>query len=402
MPFTYTNRKGITHTLYRKIGADGKLRYVFGRNVVGEPVDELPQGYRVSESPNGIVSVARDRPSLIRPEEIAAVEAEVQRHPRAKDYRLAVKEKRIEIYAKVGADAVDIYRDMLAASFVPPGKEAAMREIDERFAQFVPVLRIILRDPERRIFGVEQLFSERRGEVWRKLKQTGEIATLAGEVVPVLPTVAYVFVPPIPEPSPRASRKRQSAKSAGKRSRAQPTSVHQLKVTLLHSQPPIWRRIAVPSDMTLGALHYVLQLAMGWSDSHLHSFQIGKTTYGDPEMLQELGDADEWTASLARVAPSTRSRLLYTYDFGDNWEHDIQVEAVGPPAPGLQYPVCLAGRWAGPPDDCGGIWGYVDLLEALADPDHPEHDDMMEWTGGPIDPEAFDLEEVNRRLARLP
>lgn len=190
--------------------------------------------------------------------------------------------------------------------------------------------------------------------------------------------------------------------SARKRTKPQPVSVHQLKVTLLHASPPIWRRIAVPSDMPLGGLHYVLQLAMGWTDSHLHEFRVGKTTYGDPEMLQELGDADEWEAPLARVAPRRGSRVRYTYDLGDNWEHDILVEKVGPPEAGMPYPVCLAGERASPPDDCGGVWGYADLLEALADPKHPEHDGMMEWSGGPIDPEAFDPDEVNRQLARLP
>jgi hypothetical protein len=199
-----------------------------------------------------------------------------------------------------------------------------------------------------------------------------------------------------------APTNKEDAMSPRKRAKPQPASVHQLKVTLLHLSPPVWRRLAIPSDMPLGALHYVLQLAMGWDDSHLHDFRVGKTTYGDPEMLEELGDADEWEASLAEVAPRRGSRLRYTYDYGDNWEHDIVVEQVGPPMPDVRYPVCVAGERAGPPDDCGGVWGYADLLEALADPNHPEHGWMLEWAGGPIDPEAFDLDEVNKRLARLP
>jgi hypothetical protein len=124
-------------------------------------------------------------------------------------------------------------------------------------------------------------------------------------------------------------------------------------VTLLDIRPPIWRRIAVPSAMTLGELHAVLQLAMGWTDSHLHDFRIGRTTYGDPEMLEELGDEDEWEAPLDQVAPQTKSRLRYLYDFGDSWEHEILVEKVGPPDPETRYPVCLAGKRAGPPDDGG-------------------------------------------------
>jgi hypothetical protein len=199
-----------------------------------------------------------------------------------------------------------------------------------------------------------------------------------------------------------APTNKEDAMSPRKRAKPQPASVHQRKVTLLHLSPPVWRRLAVPSDMPLGALHYVLQLAMGWTDSHLHHFRVGKTTYGDPEMLEELGDADEWDASLADVAPRRGSRLRYTYDYGDNWEHDIVVEQVGPPMPDVRYPVCVTGERAGPPDDCGGVWGYADLLKALADPNHPEHDWMREWAGGPIDPEVFDLDEVNKRLARLP
>ena len=133
-----------------------------------------------------------------------------------------------------------------------------------------------------------------------------------------------------------------------KRAKPQPASVHRLKVLLLHFSPPVWRRIAVPSDMPLGALHYVLQLAMGWTDWRLHDFRVGTTAYGDPEMLEELGDADEWDASLADMAPRKGNRLRYTYDFGDNWEHDIHVEQVGPPVPALAYPVCLAGERACP------------------------------------------------------
>jgi hypothetical protein len=407
MPFTHTNRKGVTYTLYRKIGKDGKPRYVFGRNVVGEPVDELPPGFRVSESPNGVVSVARDRPSLLQPEEIAAVEAEVQRHPQGKELRVVSKPKQIEIYGNVGPNVVAAYHEMVAAGFVPPGREEQMRELDEQFATFSPVLRFVLIDAERRTFAAEEFSSWSGITEWLELGQTGDIAALAGAILPALskdasPAFIEVGLPGITMQPPTAPGKGRKARSSGKRARSQPASVHQLKVTLLGLKPPIWRRIAVPSEMTLGELHYVLQLAMGWTDSHLHDFQIGNTTYGDPEMLQELGDADEWDATLADVAPRAKSRIRYMYDFGDSWEHDIQVEKVGPPEAGVRYPVVLAGARAGPPDDCGGVWGYADLLVILADPDHLEHDDMMEWAGGPIDPEAFDLEDVNERLARMP
>jgi hypothetical protein len=174
-----------------------------------------------------------------------------------------------------------------------------------------------------------------------------------------------------------------------------------LKVTLLGLDPPIWRRIALASDITLGELHHVLQEAMGWQHSHLHDFRVGKTIYGDQEMLVETAEQDEWEASLAQVAPKEKKRFLYTYDVGDNWEHEILVEAVQAPEPGTRYPVCLAGEFACPPEDVGGVWGYADLLEALADPNHPDREEMLDWVDESFDPTAFNLTKVNARLKRL-
>ena len=184
----------------------------------------------------------------------------------------------------------------------------------------------------------------------------------------------------------------------GKRASKQLASVHQLKITLLGLEPPIWRRVAVPSDFTLGDLHHVIQFAMGWEHSHMHDFRIGKVTYGDPQMLVEGDDQDEWDAPLALVVPRARRKFRYLYDFGDSWEHEIQVESVGAPDPDTRYPVVLAGERACPPEDCGGVWGYADLLDILADPNHPEYEERLEWVEEPIDPEAFDLKNVNKSL----
>jgi hypothetical protein len=189
-----------------------------------------------------------------------------------------------------------------------------------------------------------------------------------------------------------------------KRTPARPASIHQLKVTLAGIRPPIWRRILVPSDVTLARLHRVIQEAMGWVDYHLHQFETGGVTYGDLSLNEDgmLDDVvNERTTRLFRVAPSPKNRLLYLYDFGDSWEHIILVEAVLPPEPGRHYPVCLTGRRACPPEDCGGPWGYGDLLTAIADPNHPEHTTLVSWLGAPFDPEAFDLEAINQRLSRL-
>ena len=183
------------------------------------------------------------------------------------------------------------------------------------------------------------------------------------------------------------------------RTSAVSASIHQLKVTLAGIRPPIWRRLRVPSDVTLATLHGILQTAMGWEGSHLHRFRIGGTAYGDRGVLGDVVDRSERTARLDHVASSTKSKLAYDYDFGDGWEHGIVVEAVLPPEPGVPYPVCVAGKRACPPEDCGGAWGYGELLEVLRSPEHAEHASMVEWLGGPFDPEAFDLDEVNRRLA---
>lgn len=175
-------------------------------------------------------------------------------------------------------------------------------------------------------------------------------------------------------------------------------SVHQLKVTLRGTSPPVWRRLHVPSSMTLGTLHRAIQVAMGWDDSHLHEFVIGGTRYGnDDGGGWDSPPKNESTARLARVArPGDRFR--YDYDIGDNWQHEIVVEKVMPAAPGTTYPVVVRGRRACPPEDCGGVGGYAELLGVLADPDDEQHEELLEWVGGPIDPEAFDIDSVNAWL----
>lgn len=186
-------------------------------------------------------------------------------------------------------------------------------------------------------------------------------------------------------------------KSAGK---AKPDSVYQLKVALLESEPPIWRRLQVPGKVTLGELHYVLQAAMGWTNSHLHQFTVDKVDYSDPEFQLEEAQ-DEYEVTLSRIAPRAGSVLVYQYDFGDSWMHEVRVEKILPPEPGQRYPVCLVGERACPPEDCGGVWGYEEFLEAIRDPEHEEHEDLLDWIGGSFDPEGFDLNEVNRELKRI-
>jgi hypothetical protein len=177
--------------------------------------------------------------------------------------------------------------------------------------------------------------------------------------------------------------------------------LYQFKITLRHIRPAVWRRLQVLGDTSLGELHRVIQVAMGWSDSHLHLFRIGKTEYSQPDPEDPFwgrNAVDERSVAMAEVAPSEGSRFLYLYDFGDDWEHDIRVEKILVRPERHVYPACVEGRRACPPEDCGGSPGYGHLLKALRNPWHPEHVSLLEWVGGSFDPEAFDLEGVNRRL----
>jgi hypothetical protein len=183
------------------------------------------------------------------------------------------------------------------------------------------------------------------------------------------------------------------------------TEIYQIKVTLLGTDPPIWRRLLVPADLTLEQLHDVLQRVMGWEDCHMHEFRIGQQRFGKPDpMEQAFGaprTANEGTARLSSVLGRVATKAMYTYDFGDSWEHQIVVEKRLAPEPGRAYPTCLAGERHGPPEDCGGISGFYNLLEAISDPEHEQHEELLDWLGDVFDPEAFSVAEVNRRLAAL-
>ena len=177
--------------------------------------------------------------------------------------------------------------------------------------------------------------------------------------------------------------------------------VYQINVTLKGSKPPIWRRIHVTSETTLAQLHRILQRVMGWEGYHLYQFVVGGLEYGDPSILEEMEGEDARRVTLATLVRGEQDTFLYEYDFGDGWDHELLVEKILPPEAGKRYPVCLAGKRACPPEDCGGIWGYAAFLEAIDDPQHPEHEEMLEWVGGEFDPDAFDLDGVNTALQNL-
>jgi hypothetical protein len=180
------------------------------------------------------------------------------------------------------------------------------------------------------------------------------------------------------------------------------TKILQLKITLAGVRPPVWRRVLVPGEMSLAELHDVIQVAMGWTDSHLHEFEVGDVRYGTPDPDWDRDDVrDESRAKLVRVATKTNRLLRYTYDFGDDWRHDIAVEKVLAPEPGRRYPVCTGGRRACPPEDVGGPSGYPEFLQAIADPKHPDHEHWSEWIGDGFDPAGFDLATTDELLDRL-
>lgn len=178
--------------------------------------------------------------------------------------------------------------------------------------------------------------------------------------------------------------------------------IYQLKVTLKGIKPPIWRQIQVPGDVTLYRLHRILQVVMGWGEEHLYQFVLrgdfGRVFYGEPDLDYDGEMKSARRVRLSTVAPQEKAKLIYEYDFGDGWEHELLVEKILPRAAEMSYPRCLAGRRACPPEDSGGIPGYAELLETIADPNNPEHATMLEWLGGSFDPEEFDLATVNRRL----
>ena len=175
-------------------------------------------------------------------------------------------------------------------------------------------------------------------------------------------------------------------------------TVYQIKISLIGAKPPIWRTVLVHGNICLAAFHDVIQVSMGWTDSHLHQFIANQVFYGTPDDDFELEMEDETQYKLSQLLTKEKEFLVYEYDFGDSWEHKILLEKILPYDSKIVLPVCIKGKRACPPEDCGGIWGYEELLKTISNPKHPDHDEMLEWLGGEFDPEEFDLEEINEDL----
>ena len=178
--------------------------------------------------------------------------------------------------------------------------------------------------------------------------------------------------------------------------------IYQIKVTLLGTKPPIWRRLLVPSSLTLAQLHDAVQTAMGWQGGHMHEFRAGQRYFGKPDPEYRSMGMDpvenERAVRLSEVLRKTGPKLIYTYDLGDSWEHAIVLEKQLPVDPIASYPVCTDGKLACPPDDCGCIPGFYNLVEAFADPDHEQHKELKDWLGHDFDPMAFSIDSVNQML----
>jgi hypothetical protein len=172
---------------------------------------------------------------------------------------------------------------------------------------------------------------------------------------------------------------------------------YQIKIVLTDVEPSVWRRLMLDPDITLRDFHKIIQTAMGWTNSHLHQFEVGRDFYA-PKEFEVEGANNSNTKKLSSILNKEGVHIKYEYDFGDGWMHDITLEKIGQENKLIEIPCCMDGHGKCPPEDCGGTHGYRNLKKVIADPEHEEFEDTMEWLGGEFDPNYFDMQEVNDML----
>ena len=187
-----------------------------------------------------------------------------------------------------------------------------------------------------------------------------------------------------------------------------PRVTYQLRIALRRTKPPIWRRVLLPPSMHLDTLHHLIQAVMGWEDSHLHMFRKGDRRYSMPGPWD-----NDWRESatsrhldarehrISQLLKREKDWITYMYDFGDSWEHKITLQKILPYDRTVRLPACVGGRRRCPPEDCGGVWGYYEMLEILKDPNARDHDHMKEWIGEHFDPEVFSAQAVDMMLGKM-
>lgn len=251
---------------------------------------------------------------------------------------------------------------------------------------------------------ISPLLTPRTADILRKFKTCKSMAQFRARHPEVTEAEMDQVTAEVMELAKNAGLETTDAPEPPKRGRkSKALKKYRLKITLKGSKPPIWRRFEVPSNIPLDWLHAVIQVVMGWTDSHLHEFVIGGERFSarfPDDDFDELDALDEAEYELDGSSVREKAKFTYTYDFGDGWEHVIAVEKVLPQTDARASAVCLAGKGNCPPEDCGGIWGFYHRLEILKNPDREEYEETREWMGN-YDPDAFDLDDINRRLKKL-
>ncbi|MHB1708346.1 MAG: plasmid pRiA4b ORF-3 family protein [Thermoplasmataceae archaeon] len=191
----------------------------------------------------------------------------------------------------------------------------------------------------------------------------------------------------------------QSTKTKRPTAKSNLSNVFRIRIKLRNYSPPIWRRIEVPYEFTLHQLHLTIQAAMGWDNYHLYAFRIGRVSYSVPDSEWPKDDGDSRKTKINElIFFGRKAKMVYEYDFGDGWEHDVTIEKILPPEAGVKYPRCISGKLACPPEDCGGTYGYARMLEIIRNPQDEEYAETIEWLGSNFDPNEFDLEDANERV----